>query len=278
LQTLNATENKITKRNTPLVNTSPYPQRVSFVKFEKDDHCDTFFKRRNSAFITHSNSTSSLKVINHPNSCKIIKKSSYFRRTEDIDKPQIDQPFSVVESPILSSNKLISLQPCPDEGTDDEIPKIINRHNSLFRRVSRFNLKTSENRKLLKDEKSYEFLDENLSESSEFDNTSLSFKKKSSLLFDEDIDNEEESNFRPMQISDYLEAFNESSSDDNNAPNTALTNFQESTTPAQISINDFEFKANIGKGGFGSVDLFMKKSTKDMYAIKSVNLKAMVRI
>ena len=39
----------------------------------------------------------------------------------------------------------------------------------------------------------------------------------------------------------------------------------------QISINDFDFKLNLNKGGYGRVDLYFKKNTRDIYAIKTVN-------
>ena len=39
-----------------------------------------------------------------------------------------------------------------------------------------------------------------------------------------------------------------------------------------VSMNDFILKMNLNKGGYGTVGLYQKKSTKDFYAIKKVNI------
>ena len=41
-------------------------------------------------------------------------------------------------------------------------------------------------------------------------------------------------------------------------------------------ITDFQFLLNLNKGGYGRVDLYLKKNTKDIYAIKTVNISNMV--
>ena len=61
--------------------------------------------------------------------------------------------------------------------------------------------------------------------------------------------------------------YNEDYIDEFSKNNTGLKN---------ISIKDFEFKHKIGSGDYGKVDLYMKKSTNDFYAIKSLNLETMV--
>ncbi len=44
----------------------------------------------------------------------------------------------------------------------------------------------------------------------------------------------------------------------------------------KTKITDFQFKTNLNKGGYGRVDLYIKKNTKDIYAIKTVNIANMV--
>jgi hypothetical protein len=43
-----------------------------------------------------------------------------------------------------------------------------------------------------------------------------------------------------------------------------------------VKITDFQYIRNIGKGGYGSVDIYRKITTRDIYAIKSVNINSMV--
>jgi hypothetical protein len=52
------------------------------------------------------------------------------------------------------------------------------------------------------------------------------------------------------------------------------------TSPKQkpVKITDFQFVQNIGKGGYGRVDIYRKITTRDIYAIKSVNINQMVII
>ncbi len=46
----------------------------------------------------------------------------------------------------------------------------------------------------------------------------------------------------------------------------------------KTKITDFKFLMNINKGGYGRVDLYKKKKTNDIYAIKTVVISNMVRI
>lgn len=50
----------------------------------------------------------------------------------------------------------------------------------------------------------------------------------------------------------------------------------ENNTIGMPSINDFLFIKKIAEGGYGRVDIYKKKTTGDLYAIKSVNITAMV--
>ena len=42
-----------------------------------------------------------------------------------------------------------------------------------------------------------------------------------------------------------------------------------------VSINDFTFLIPLAKGGYGRVDIYKKKSTGDLYAIKTVDISQM---
>jgi serine/threonine protein kinase len=58
--------------------------------------------------------------------------------------------------------------------------------------------------------------------------------------------------------------------EDNEKPCNYL-NIENEINTHQISINDFIFISRIGKGGYGHVDLYKKKETGDIFAIKSIN-------
>lgn len=66
------------------------------------------------------------------------------------------------------------------------------------------------------------------------------------------------------------------SSNSESHENTLINKCQDDFSNEALGIEDFNFIFNIGKGGFGRVDLYEKKVTNDKFAIKIVNIPAMV--
>ncbi|MCQ2817524.1 MAG: protein kinase [archaeon] len=53
------------------------------------------------------------------------------------------------------------------------------------------------------------------------------------------------------------------------------SSFNKANNEDEISISSFEFLFNLDKGGYGKVDIYKKKSTNDLYVIKTVNIREM---
>ena len=47
-------------------------------------------------------------------------------------------------------------------------------------------------------------------------------------------------------------------------------------TDNETKITDYQYLMNIAKGGYGRVDLYRKKNTKDLHAIKTVSISFIV--
>jgi hypothetical protein len=76
-----------------------------------------------------------------------------------------------------------------------------------------------------------------------------------------------------------LNTFNSSKdrTKDKSKDHTSSNTHNNMTVSNQMKISDFKFLKEIAKGGYGRVDIYKKVSTGDIYAIKTVNIKKMVR-
>lgn len=90
----------------------------------------------------------------------------------------------------------------------------------------------------------------------------------SSSFYSENHDNNNMILFNPS-ILKQLSSNNKSVNDNNLVPKNYMLNVNT------VSINDFTFLIPLAKGGYGRVDIYKKKSTGDLYAIKTVDISQM---
>jgi len=65
---------------------------------------------------------------------------------------------------------------------------------------------------------------------------------------------------------------------ENDSSNSIVSVEKDQKPKEQLKISDFQFIKPISKGGYGRVDIYKKISTGDIFAIKTVNINAMVRL
>lgn len=66
--------------------------------------------------------------------------------------------------------------------------------------------------------------------------------------------------------------------DENEQESSYHSNGERTSIANQYKITDFDFMKAIAKGGYGRVDIYKKKNTGDIYAIKTVNIRKMVSL
>ena len=64
---------------------------------------------------------------------------------------------------------------------------------------------------------------------------------------------------------------------ENDSSNSIVSDEKDHKHKEPLKISNFQFIKPISKGGYGRVDIYKKISTGDIFAIKTVNINAMVR-